>query len=174
MREDEEKEIEERFDREMKEFLDEMAAGLGVDIEAKLKAELGDIEEDEEEDAELFAGIDALVEHIRSLPPVEKVSIVNEKRLREIGIAYSQIKRVLRETLDNPINNATIRCYPYEFDMGIGVIRVEGSPLSVVDTEGFATVAGLADNMEIYPLEVNKLRMAYMFYGLLTKIGEIE
>ena len=167
MREDEEKEIEERFDREMKEFLDEMAAGLGVDLDSDQGDEF-DLT-DEEED-ELFAPIDAIIEQLRMAPDTTSVSVENMSRVRDMKLAYQIIKQIFQATK----SEVDVTYRRHEFDANAGVLRIEGSPLSVVDMEGFATVAGLADNMEIYPLEVNKLRMAYMFYGLLTRIGEIE
>ena len=127
-----------------------------------------DFEEDlqfEEFNDEDFVEIDALIEYLNTLPRHE-VFMLNNLRVLQMRFACATIKKVLRETR----SAAKIECKQHEFDPNVGVVRVEGASLNVVDIEGFVRASEFASNTEIYPLSTNKVRMTFTFHGMLMPI----
>lgn len=116
-----------------------------------------------------FAEIDKLIEFLNSLPRTE-VSILNQQRVQQMRFACAMIKRVLRETN----SDSKIECKQHEFDPNVGVVRVEGISLDIVDIEGFSRASEFANNTEIYPLKADKVRMTFTFHGLLTPLNTAE
>lgn len=112
-----------------------------------------------------FAEIDALIAYLKTLPRNE-VSILNYPRVQQMRFSCAMIKKVLRETS----SEAKVECKRHEFDANVGVVRVEGVSLDIVDIEGFSRASEFASNTEIYPLKENKVRMTFTFHGLLTPI----
>lgn len=112
-----------------------------------------------------FAEVDALIEYLNNLPRNE-VSILNYPRVQQLRFSCAMIKKVLRDTKCN----AKVECKQHEFTPSVGVVRVEGMSLDIVDIEGFSRAAEFATNTEIYPLEANKVRLTFTFHGLLTPI----
>lgn len=92
--------------------------------------------------------------------------ILNAERIEQMKLAYATIKRVLRET--NSL--AYVVCKQHESILNMGYIDVEANEISIKDTDGFVTVAGLASNTEIYPLDNGKFRMTFTFHGLLSRV----
>jgi hypothetical protein len=112
-----------------------------------------------------LAEVDKLIEHMKSLPKASTY-MFDEERLRQCRFAYAMICHLLKQTG----SDATIYYGPHEPDIDVGVIRVEGVELTITDMEGFARVAEFADNMEVYPLVENKVRLEYMFYRIAKPI----
>lgn len=121
-------------------------------------------ESEEFNDAD-FAEIDALIEYLKTLPRNE-VSILNYPRVQQMRFSCAMIKKVLRETN----SEAKVECKQHEFDANVGVVRVEGVSLDIVDIEGFSRASEFASNTEIYPLKANKVRLTFTFHGLLTPV----
>lgn len=109
-----------------------------------------------------FSEVDALIEAISHYPRAE-VSIVNPYRAQALRFSAAMMKKVLRDTG----SNASIVCKVHEQFPSIGVIRVEGVSIDILDIEGFSRAAEFASNTEIYPLKGNKVRMTFTFHGLL-------
>lgn len=79
-----------------------------------------------------FAEVDALIEYLNNLPRNE-VSILNYPRVQQLRFSCAMIKKVLRDTKCN----AKVECKQHEFTPSVGVVRVEGVSLDIVDIEGF-------------------------------------
>ena len=112
-----------------------------------------------------FAEIDALIKRLQAASKPE-VAVLNPNRVEQVRFAAAMIKKVLRETG----SDATIECKQHEFEYGVGVLRVEGMSIDIADIEGFSRAAEFASNTEIYPLEANKVRMAFTFHGMLMPL----
>lgn len=123
------------------------------------------IPDDVEFDDEDFAEIDALIEYLNTLPRNE-VSILNYRRIQQMRFSCAMIKRVLRETH----SDAKIVCRQHELDPNVGVVRVEGASINILNIEGFSRASEFASNTEIYPLKANKVRLTFTFHGLLDPI----
>lgn len=108
-----------------------------------------------------FAGVDALIEHLKSLPRAT-VYWKNTQRVQQMRFSYAMLNRILRETS----SDASIKCGQDEFDASVGFVTVEGADISITDMEGFARAVEFANNSEVIPLKANKVRMSLMFYGL--------
>lgn len=125
--------------------------------------------DDQEFDDEDFAGFDAIIECFKMLPQA-KVLVMNPARAEQMRFSWAMIKKVLRETK----SNAKLEFKRHEFVPSIGVIRVEGASLDFLDIEGFSRAAEFASNLEVYPLEKNRVRMAFTFHDLFVPAFESE
>lgn len=119
----------------------------------------------EEFDEADFEEIDAFIEYLRELP-TPKAKILNAPRVQQVRFASAMIKKVLRQTGCK----AKVECKQHEFSANVGVVRVEGISLDIVDIEGFSRAAEFASSTEVYPLAANKVRMTFTFHDLLTPI----
>ena len=122
--------------------------------------------DDEDFRNEDFAEIDAFIEHLRTLQR-PSISVLNRPRKLQMRFSCAMIKRLLRETG----SRASIECKHHEFKHSVGVVRVEGVELAVTNMEGFARAAEFASNIEVYPLEANKVRMALTFRNLTIPVS---
>ena len=87
---------------------------------------------------------DELVETIRKLPANTSVNFPNVQRIRDVAVVTDMIAEVV----------------------------VEGTSLEIFFTDVFQRAIKLANNFEVYPLKNGKVRMAFGFYGLKTKVEE--
>jgi len=122
------------------------------------------VQEDEELDA-VFAEFDAFIE---SLPELREnsVSILNYPKIGAMRLTCEAIKKALRGNLF-PV---TVTCRQSELVPDMGGVSVEGKQIELVDTEWFRRAAEFADNMEVYPLADDKVRLTFGFNGLLQRI----
>lgn len=90
--------------------------------------------------------------------------ILDVKRVQEMQLAEEVIKKeVMGEDVE-------FFCEVNKPFLSMGSISVEGKILAVADPDWFHVVAGLASNMEIYPLTNGKIRMTFTFHGLTKSI----
>lgn len=118
-------------------------------------------------DAELERAMDEIVNGIKDemLKEASKISILNVKRMKQIELAYAALKHI---TSGEGVKISYEEYEPFKA-MG-GSIVVEGKSLEFNNPELFAKIAGLADNMEVYPLTKNAVCMAFTFHGLTKPI----
>lgn len=108
-----------------------------------------------------FSEVDRLIEYLKTLPKSE-MFVSNPIRVEQMRFAAGMMKRVLRETG----SKAKFECKQHEFNPTMGVVRIEGASLDILDIEGFSRAAEFASNTEIYPLSKNAVRMTFTFQGL--------
>jgi len=126
--------------------------------------ELYIFDNDEEIDNGDFAELNKLIKYLNSLPK-PKITMLNQQRVEEMKFAYTTLSYLLRTTG----GEATIEVKE-EHMKSFGVIRIEADDLIIRDMKKFAQAIEFADNLEIYPLMNNRIRMALMFYRLTIPI----
>ena len=117
------------------------------------------------EDEDLQA-VDALIAYLKELPRAE-VTMVNPHRVEQMRFSAAMMKKVLRETG----SEARFECKQHESFSSVGVVRIEGAALNIIDIEGFSRAAEFASNTEIYPLNNGKVRMTFTFHGLTIPVA---
>ena len=122
-----------------------------------------EFEDDEFEDEE---EVEDFIKYIRELP-IPEVSVLNPARVKQMQFVYAMIKNVLQETG----SDAVIEVKTGEPLPTTGVIWVHGADLNIANTEGFARASEFANSMQIYSISENRVRISFMFYGLLNPIS---
>jgi hypothetical protein len=51
-----------------------------------------------------------------------------------------------------------------------GYVRIEGMSIHILDMEGFARACEFSDNVDIYPMAANKVRVDITFYNMLVAL----
>ena len=121
----------------------------------------------EDENPEAMEELDALVEFLKSLPRPE-VSILNQKRAKEMEFAYQAILKAV--DLTSP--GATIKCDQSEFAPDVGRITIEGACIEIRDSVWFQRAASFSDNSEVYPLVNGKVRLTLGFNRMTIPIRD--
>lgn len=124
------------------------------------KFDFGEFEEND------LSAIDALIAYLNELPRSE-VNVLNPQRVEQMRFSAAMMKKVLRET----DSDASFECKQHEGFSSVGVVRIEGAALNIIDIEGFSRAAEFASNTEIYPLKNGKVRMTFTFHGLTMPVA---
>ena len=115
------------------------------------------------------ASFDAFLEMLAYEMNQPRTLILNPERVRELELAYKAISKIVLSTSPD----AKIECTMSELGDGSASISVETDELIVQDIKAFISAAEKADNFEIYPLTNGHLRMAFMFYNVMTEIPNL-
>lgn len=111
--------------------------------------------------------LDALVECYRDA--IEKEdnapAILNMSRADQFQFALAVLTYIMRG------KDVKVTCKTNEPVRTTGVIYAEGKTLEFGSVKWFLRIAEFADNIEVYPLEKDAVRMAFMFYDLATSMG---
>lgn len=120
----------------------------------------------DEEFEEVLDSFDRFIEDIRDQLEEEnnKVEILNPIRIHQMRFAYAALKYILKNS------NAKLSYMQNEPYKSMGSISAEGRCLSFNKPEWFARVAEFADNMDVYPLAKNRVRMTFTFHCLTVPI----
>ncbi len=108
---------------------------------------------------EFERNLDLLAEAIAKSESVP--SVINPKRVMEMHNAYVILKGVIDHMPGVSLTYKLHSPYP-----SVGYINVEGKVLSFASPELFKRVSALADNVEVYSLKRNAVRLTFTFHGL--------
>lgn len=115
-------------------------------------------------DAQVERRMDEIVENLR--PYIEndekKLALLNEDRLKQLEFTYLTMRYLTQGT------DASVTYKLYEPFKTMGSVSVEGKSLEFSDPMRFARAAEFADNIEVYPLVDDKVRLTFTFHGLAT------
>lgn len=109
---------------------------------------------------------DEFIEYLKSLPDANKVSILNQARVEQMEFVY----RIIKKVLISSGCDAKVICKQSEFSPSRGVVEVEGINIELADGKWFSRAAEFANNIEVYPLSDNRVRMTFMFKNLTIPI----
>lgn len=109
---------------------------------------------------------DELIETIRNLPKNTAADFPNVQRIRDVAVVTDMMYR-----LDMGDKVKISNSLP-DISNGFAEVVVEGGSLEIFFTDIFQRAIKMANNFEVYPLENGRVRMAFGFYGLKTKVGE--
>ena len=109
---------------------------------------------------------DELVETIRKLPAMTYVSFKKVKRIRDVAVLIFMLFWIYLGDKVKITNSLP------DISNGFAEVVVEGTSLEIFFTDVFQRAIKLANNFEVYPLKNGKVRMAFGFYGLKTKVEE--
>ena len=121
---------------------------------------------DEMIDPSFDKDFDELVETIRNLLANASANFPNVQRIRDVAVVTDMMYR-----LDLGDRVKVTNSLP-DISNGFAEVVVEGTSLEIFFTDIFQRAIKLANNFEVYPLENGKVRMAFGFYGLTTKVEE--
>ena len=94
----------------------------------------------------------------------EKTTVLNPMKLQQMQFAHAALKYITR---DSDVEVSYKLNTPFKT---MGSISVEGETLAFDKPEWFARVAEFANNMEVYPLVKNRVRLTFTFHGLTKPI----
>lgn len=114
-----------------------------------------------EEEENITAHVDALVDYLKELPH-DDVFILNPKRVEQMKFSYA----MLLKSIAGIEKEVSITYGISEFDRTMASIKLEGRDLEVCDIERFSRAAEFADSTDIYPLVEDKIRMTFTFHGI--------
>lgn len=118
-----------------------------------------------EEDQDIFEWFDAFVDWMKELQD-DETNLLNVSRVKDMNNAYKSIVESLRaEGCD-----AKVSCGYGELGSTHGYIQIEGRSIDLANLGNFVYASKLADNVEVYPLVNNKVRMAFTFHNFLRPI----
>lgn len=93
-------------------------------------------------------------------------AVLNVSRYRQMAFAHAVLQKLARDAGDMTLTYKLHQ--PFKF---MGSVSLEGESLEFCNSPLFSRAAGLADNIEIYPLVNGRVRMTFTFHGLTTPIG---
>ena len=111
---------------------------------------------DNERQAQVLDAVSALL-----LAAERQPAVLNVSRYRQMAFAHAILQKLARDAGDMTLTYKLHQ--PFKF-MGSVSLEFCNSPL-------FSRAAGLADNIEVYPLVIGRVRMTFTFHGLTTPIG---
>lgn len=115
------------------------------------------------DDEQIEAALDAITEAIQK--DEGKTTIVNVMRYEQMQFAYAVLKRIAESMPDIAISYELYK--PFK---SMGHISLEGETLEIHDKKWFSRAAEFADNIEIYPLAKNRVRLTFTFHGITKPI----
>lgn len=92
--------------------------------------------------------------------------VLNPARLEQMQLSYALLKYMAGRT------GAQVSyklCEPFR---SMGSITMEGENLTFWDAKYFNRIMQVADNMEVYPLKKNRVRLSFTFYHMTTIVEE--
>lgn len=117
-------------------------------------------------DEELRNAMDEFIDSVKDdvAADEEKTTVLNPMKLQQMQFAHAALKYITR---DSDVEVSYKLNTPFKT---MGSISVEGETLAFDKPEWFARVAGFANNMEVYPLVKNRVRLTFTFHGLTKPI----
>lgn len=115
------------------------------------------------DDEQIEAALDVITEAIQK--DEEKTTIVSVRRFEQMQFAYAVLKRIAERT-----PGVSISYELYKPFKSMGYITLEGETLEVHDRKWFSRAAEFADNIEVYPLAKNRVRLTMTFHGITKPI----
>lgn len=109
---------------------------------------------------------DELIDVIRKLPANSSASFPNVQRIRDVAVVTDMMYRLCTDDKIRVSNSLP------DISNGFAEVVVEGPSIEIFSPDMFQRVIKLANNFEVYPLTNGKVRMAFGFYGLKTKVEE--
>ena len=110
--------------------------------------------------------LEHFLEELRKYEKQPKMWVVDLERQTEFTQAYREISALVLK--EEP--TAKIECAMHEVSVGAGVIRIEADWVTVREIQKFCTAISKANNLEIYPIADDALRMSIVFYGIYKRI----
>ena len=95
----------------------------------------------------------------------QRTSVLNLAKLAKIEAAYALLRALTRD-----MEGVRLTYALHEPFKSTGFISLEGESLEFYRLPLFSRAAALADNIEIYPLIGDRVRMTFTFLGLTTPI----
>lgn len=92
-------------------------------------------------------------------------SVLNVARYSQMAFAYAVLQKLASDAGDITLTRKLHQ--PFK---SVGSISLEGESLEFCNSPLFSRAAGLASNIEIYPLVNDRVRMTFTFHGLTTPI----
>lgn len=108
--------------------------------------------------------LDALIAHLQELPK-STVKLINPKRYLIMMKAAAKLQQFLSQSV--PEGEIEISL---EEDFNLGAVSIELNDLSINDTEAFSSILRTADNLEIYPLTNERIKLELTFQGILKSV----
>lgn len=93
-----------------------------------------------------------------------RLQIANAGRMKQMAFTYEVMKNLLigqNVSLSYKVNE------PFK---STGSITVEGKELVFDDTKWFAVASEFADNFEVFPLKIGKIRLVFAFHNLTVSV----
>ena len=117
-------------------------------------------------DEELRNAMDEFIDSVKDdvAADEEKTTVLNPMKLQQMQFAHAALKYITR---DSDVEVSYKLNTPFKT---MGSISVEGETLAFDKPEWFARVAEFANNMEVYPLVKNRVRLTFTFHGLTKPI----
>lgn len=117
-------------------------------------------------DEELQNAMDEFVNSVKDdvSADEEKTTVLNPIKLQQMQFAHAVLKYITR---DSDVEISYKLNTPFKT---MGSISVEGEVLAFDKPEWFARVAEFANNMEVYTLVKNRVRLTFTFHGLTKPI----
>ncbi len=95
----------------------------------------------------------------------QRTSVLNLAKLAKIEAAYALLRALTRD-----MEGVRLTYALHEPFKSTGFISLEGESLEFYHLPLFSRAAGLANNIEIYPLIGDRVRMTFTFLGLTVPI----
>ena len=116
---------------------------------------------------EAFKEFDRFIDVIKDelLAADEKPRIINPYRIAQMQLAYALLKKSVNEMMDVKLSYEL-----YEPFKSMGSISLEGDSLEFYNSELFSYAVKLADNMEVYALKGDRVRMSLAFHTITMAI----
>lgn len=117
-------------------------------------------------DRDFEAAFDRLVAAMRDdvIADQLKTTVINVPRYEQMEFAYAVLKYLTRGT------NAKVSYEIEDSFKTVGNVTVETDSFVCKEPEWFARAAEFANNVEIYPLLKNRIRMTFSFFGVTTPV----
>ena len=113
-------------------------------------------------EAELQAFDEKFLDYMRELElqSVDKVRVLNSARMQQVSLAYALLKCLAKRT---GAETSYKVCEPFT---SMASISMEGENLTFGESKYFNRIMEVADNMEVYPLTKNRVRLDFTFYHM--------
>lgn len=123
-----------------------------------------EMEKDLLEDLENDPLLESLFNYLRNNQP--RAQILNVRRYYEMLFTKEALDDLLRQNGETTLS--TISFIP---EFACGSLRAEVDSFEVTDKDAFLLAMSRADNFEFYPLADGRLRLAFIFRGMMKEIG---
>lgn len=91
----------------------------------------------------------------------KRLMIMNFQRMQQMQLSYAILQKMFKD--NQSVNIGYVLNKPYK---SMGYIKIEGDTLSFNNPGLFIQAASLADNVEIYPIHKNNVRMNLTFHNI--------
>lgn len=116
------------------------------------------------EDLENDPILNSLYNYLRNNQP--KAQILNVRRYYEMLFAKEALDDILRQNGED--EQSTVSFMP---EFSCGTLAVEVDSFEVTDKDAFMLAMSQADNFEFIPLTNGRIRLAFMFRGMMKAIA---